>query len=416
MIRAVFFSLIAAANSLTAADDLKIFRVPVPPAETPQKIWDTQKLFATPESYPAEVEEASTTPEIRAVFYAGETFRGKPTRVFAWLGIPTGTNGKVPGIVLVHGGGGTAYRDWVKRWVDRGYAAIAMDTCGTFLDSARTGDKDRRRNGLSGPPGWGGLDHVNEPIEDQWMYHAVAAVIRGHSLLRSRAEVDAARIGLTGISWGGIITGLVAGVDSRFRFAAPVYGCGFLGENSFWQTGIMQKMESADVIRWLTLWDPSQHIGRASMPMLFCNGTNDKHFRPDSWQKTYRTMPAPRTLSFKVRMPHGHAPAGDPAEITIFADSLVRGGPALPKIVAQGRELRRAWATYSADTPLAKAELIYTEDRGDWVVREWRSSPSTVDAKSCRIEASVPPGATAYYINVTDARGCIVSTEHEEID
>jgi len=92
-----------------------------------------------------------------------------------------------------------------------------MDTCGAFLTSARTIEQHRQRNEFSGPPGWGGLDRVNEPIEDQWMYHAVAAVIRGHSLLRSQPEVDAARIGITGISWGGIITNVVAGVDARDR-------------------------------------------------------------------------------------------------------------------------------------------------------------------------------------------------------
>ena len=247
------------------------------------------------------------------------------------------------------------------------------------------------------------------------MYHAVAAVIRGHSLLRSQPEVDAARIGITGISWGGIITDVVAGVDARFRFAAPVYGCGFLGENSFWLTSIMQKMEHADVMRWLTLWDPSQHIGRASLPMLFSNGTNDKHFRPDSWQKTYRTKPGARTLSFKLRMPHGHAPAGDPAEITIFADSLVRGGPALPRIVAQGREDRVAWVNYASATPVTKADLLYTEDRGDWVLREWRSMSLPLVEGAARITARIPFGASAYYINLTDSRGCIVSTEHEEV-
>ena len=33
-------------------------------------------------------------------------------------------------MVLVHGGGGTAFAEWVKAWTSRGYAAIAMDTCG----------------------------------------------------------------------------------------------------------------------------------------------------------------------------------------------------------------------------------------------------------------------------------------------
>src|SRR4051794_2950330 len=47
---------------------------------------------------------------VKAVFFAGPEYKGKPTRVFAWIGLPEKSNPpkKVPGIVLVHGGGGTA--------------------------------------------------------------------------------------------------------------------------------------------------------------------------------------------------------------------------------------------------------------------------------------------------------------------
>ena len=37
---------------------------------------------------------------------------------------------KTPGIVLVHGGGGTAFANWAQLWAKRGYAAIAMDLAG----------------------------------------------------------------------------------------------------------------------------------------------------------------------------------------------------------------------------------------------------------------------------------------------
>ena len=87
--------------------------------------------------------------------------------------------------------------------------------------------------------------------------------------------------------------------------------------------GIARAERREKALHWLTLWDPSQYIGGARMPMLYCNGTNDKHFRPGSWQKTYRTQPGPHLLSLKLRMPHGHPPAGDPKEITVFADSLL---------------------------------------------------------------------------------------------
>ena len=53
---------------------------------------------------------------MKAVYYDGLPWKDRPTRVFAWLGFPEGGAGKVPGIVLVHGGGGSAFREWVAKW------------------------------------------------------------------------------------------------------------------------------------------------------------------------------------------------------------------------------------------------------------------------------------------------------------
>src|SRR5207244_2738599 len=130
----------------------------------------------------------------------GLPWHGEPTRVFALVGMPEHKPGdKVPAIVLVHGGGGTAFAEWVKLWTSRGYAAIAMDTCGC-TPGGEHGKRPRHEH--SGPPGWGGWDQTDEAVEDQWTYHAVADVVLAHSLLRAQPDVDTDRIGITGISWG----------------------------------------------------------------------------------------------------------------------------------------------------------------------------------------------------------------------
>ena len=90
--------------------------------------WDMQQLANTPQW---QVLQRPKADGVRAIAFTGLPFRGTPTRVFAWLGIPEVKPGeKVPAMVLVHGGGGTAFDEWVRLWVARGYAAIAMDTCG----------------------------------------------------------------------------------------------------------------------------------------------------------------------------------------------------------------------------------------------------------------------------------------------
>ncbi|MDO8542187.1 MAG: hypothetical protein Q7S40_17245 [Opitutaceae bacterium] len=57
---------------------------------------------------------------IEPLFYDGLPWKGKPTRVFAWLGRPQERNQKLPAIVLIHGGGGTAFKEWVRRWNEHG--------------------------------------------------------------------------------------------------------------------------------------------------------------------------------------------------------------------------------------------------------------------------------------------------------
>ena len=92
-------------------------------------------------------------------------------------------------------------------------------------------------------------------------------------MLATRPEVDRERIGITGISWGGYLTCIVAGIDDRLKCAVPVYGCGFLGDNSAW-VDRLAKMPAAQSKLWLDEFDPSKYLGGATCLMLFVNGTN----------------------------------------------------------------------------------------------------------------------------------------------
>lgn len=405
------------ACAVASAEGLKTFPSSPPDAATHAKLsamWNFGELFWPPATWPlkeGQLTELKTTEgTISPLFFEGQLFQGKPTRVFAWVGMPAAASQThpVPGIVLVHGGGGTAFRDWVRLWVRRGYAAIAMDTGGNVPESPEGMTPKLIRHEWAGPGAEGSFAKAQEPVENQWPYHAVAAVIRAHSLLRSLPGVDVERTGITGISWGGVWTEVVMGLDERFKFAAPVYGCGFLGEDSSWKDADMQRLPEETVSRWLALWDPSQYLSFSRTPVLFVNGTNDPHFRTDSWLKTSRLPGGPATLALKVRMPHGHPPAGDPKEVAVFADSVVSGGERLSCINGYGRDGNKAWVSWQTSTPVVKAELVYTMDSGSWPNRKWETL--LAEKTSERAEAEIPAAATAYYFNLHDARGCLVSS------
>lgn len=378
--------------------------------------WGVEPLFSAaemsriPATFPAEEGQVEG---LEAFYYEGVPYRGQPTRVFAYYGVPatreSDRNEKLPAMVLIHGGGGTAYADWVRLWNQRGYVALAMDNCGAIPVRV---DNAWKRHEFAGPLGWNhSFYQTEEPLADQWAYHAVAGAVLGHNWLRSRPEVDPDRIGLTGISWGGYLTCIIAANDPRYRFACPVYGCGYLHINS-WNLGIFKELGPEKTARWGNQWDPSVWLPHAKMPFLWVNGTNDFAFPTDSWTASAHLPPGPRTLCLRVRMPHAHGPAGEaPAEIHHYANAILRQEPPLARIVTESHDETSVWATYDSPLPLTKAELAFTLDRGDWQNRVWDIRPAEIDPDQRRVKSTIPPGATACYLNLFDERDCAVSTE-----
>ncbi|MBX3414768.1 MAG: alpha/beta fold hydrolase [Pirellulales bacterium] len=381
------------------------------PASTP---WNLEKLSQPPEFY--WVDDAGP---VRSLFYVGEWYNGIPTRVFAYYATPgtlagdTSQDKNLPAVVLVHGGGGTAFREWAELWAKRGYAAIAMDLSGhrPIENTNPHSPENRVRHSGAGPDQ--GDDEkfgsIAKPVEEQWPYHAVANVIRAHSLVRSFPEVDPERTAITGISWGGYLTCMVAGVDSRFRVAVPVYGCGFLAESSVWHDRMAQ-MSSEDRERWTTLWDPAQYLPSVSMPILFMNGTNDGAYFLDSYQKSYDLVPAPKQIRVTVNMPHSHPDGWAPQEIGLFVDQYLRGSTPLPKVDAPRRDGEQVVVPYSSALPLKTAEIHWTTESGPINRRKWESQPGTIETD--KVTTPAPPAeATVWFVTVTDERKATVSTE-----
>lgn len=383
---------------------------------------------------------------IHSLTYAGEKYQGHDTEVFAFyaspitLGVNYKPGTKFPGVVLIHGGGGTAFADWVHLWAKRGYAAIAMDLSGSrppdpVFDS-KTGapvghqsDSKLRTRLPNGGPMHGHpekFDCVLTPdTSDDWPFHAAASVMRAHTLLRSFAEVDAEHTAVTGISWGGYTTCLVASLDDRFKAAVPVYGCGFLHEGESVQKPSIDKLDPEHRALWVKEYDPGSLLPRCRVPILFVNGTNDVHYVLDSYMKSYNVVPGEKHIRIQVKMPHGHPPGWAPQEIGLFIDSRCRDGkplPVLDKPKIEGDQVK-VWCTNTPPTKLKKAELHYTTDSGLRSKREWTTVPAIIGTdildmnggitmQTNAITAPKPPdGANTWYLSVTDERDAMVSTE-----
>jgi dienelactone hydrolase len=339
---------------------------------------------------------------LTTLYYEGEPHQGKPTRVFAYLARPERIEGKLPAMVLVHGGGGTAFKEWAELWAKRGYVALAMDLAGQGPDRKRLPDGGPNQD----DPAKFGVDDVR----DFWTYHAVANVIRGVSLLADRPEVDGQRIGITGISWGGYLTCIVAGLDERLKVAVTVYGCGYIHENSAW-IPIFDKMTAEKRKRWVEQVEPSRYLAQARMPVLFVNGTNDSAYPLDSYQKSYRLVKE-RTLCVTVNMPHGHRQGWAPVEIGLFVDQHLRKGTPLAKIESVQRDGKTVAVRIRSEVPVTSAALHFTTDTGPWKDRKWHTTEAKVENATVRAELpDVRP--LVYFLKLTDERKATVSTEHE---
>lgn len=330
------------------------------------------------------------------------------TKVFAYVGIPENASAqsKVPGMVLVHGGGGTAFSDWVKMWNDRGYAAIAMDTDGNMPNMNSNMDNNEHDSSVMphGPANVGFADS-DSPIEEQWAYHALASVVVSNSFLRSFPEVDVEKIGLTGISYGGFLSSIAPGYDDRFLFSAPVYGSvSQVGTAGIWGNIYASNDRAAE------LWDDIAVVEAARSPMFFVNGSNDQFFTVDA---TTDCMESAKygSMLLKYHFLHGHSLGADVDEIFAYADWLSGRGKGLVHIK---RSLTPENMEIELDLPkgvtVAEVYLYYTPNDVLSDNTNWFELDQTDGIDGTTLFLETPAAAKYCYANVIDSRGLEIST------
>jgi len=347
-----------------------------------------------------------STDNLVAIYYEALDWQGQPTKVFAWLGMPDDYEGEVPAMVLVHSG--SAYKEWVQEWTARGYAAISISVEG---QTDRRVDKVWERHEWAGPQRVGIYGDSTEALEDQWMYHAVADTILANSLIRTIDGVDASRVGVMGISWGGVITSTVIGLDDRFAFGVPTFGCGGLAsaENRYGEA--LGNNET-----YKQVWDPMLRLRRAKLPTLWLSRPEGKHFPMDIFALNYATVTGEHMVSLVPKMGHGHGPGWNRPECYAFADSIVNGlGPwCVPVRASLQGDLCKA--TFRSTKVLDAAVLVSTTDRGVSGERKWVETPATVVRKGSNwsARATLPAGSTAWFMNVKSG-DLVTSSDYQEV-
>lgn len=317
---------------------------------------------------------------IEAITYDGAPRCGQKTKVFAYLGFPKDAEGPVPGVVLIHGGGGVPYLAWVKQWNDRGYAAIAFSTTGDFPKEINAGLTERDlkpreelwsrkpygefvEEGYVCAPVMDCLANSEKQLDEQWLYHAVAGAILAHNLLANDERVDASKVGICGISWGGVVTSLTIGYNPKIAFAVPIYGAGYLRETvgsigTYFNSGKNPE-----------LWLAEDRFDGAKMPIFWQCFTEDNNFSLIVNTKSYlHTEPnnSKTRLSNVYNMRHSHRRAWWRNEALIFADWICRGGLAFPQISIEKNQVR----IFSPEAEPISLRLFYITEHQSYAKNE----------------------------------------------
>lgn len=371
-------------------------------------IWDIELLKETPGTH--WLDQQST---VHSFLYPGLRYKGNPTEVFAYYSNPDilegTTSGKMfPAVVLVHGGGGKAFREWVEKWAAEGYAAISMDLSGMDGNGKKL---------LHAGPDQADIYKFEEidkgPVENVWNYHAVANVILAHSWLRSRPEVDASNVFITGISWGGYLTCIAASLDDRFKAAAPIYGCAYFEDmETFGQN--LDRLSAKGRLAWIRYFDPSAYLPSADIPFLFMNGNTDRHFNVVPYHKTYSLVPEEkRFINITPGMKHGHYEGWLPPEIRCFFDHFAHGTRQLPRLHTPEINGNEIFVSYESPVSLYTVEFYCSNDTlSTNEHREWKMIKANYNEQDKRIYCTIPPEGFAYaFFYIRDHRNITGSSD-----
>jgi dienelactone hydrolase len=157
---------------------------------------------------------------------------------------PKNVSGRHPVVIALHGTGGSKANliSLCRKLAERGFIAVAID--GRYHGERKSGK--------------GEIDYDDAIVrafhgsgEHPFYYDTVWDVMRLVDYLRTRDDVDASRIGLIGISKGGIETYLAAAADPRIAVAVPCIGVESFRwalDNNDWQGRIGTIQNAFDTI------------------------------------------------------------------------------------------------------------------------------------------------------------------------
>ena len=438
----LFLMRFVASLRLAALAALLMLTIAVPASALPARAADAPEFWREPADLPFDVtvleQGVNRGMAWQVMVYTSEIYRGEPMRIFAYYVAPAAP-GKYPGVVHIHGGGGTA--DFNRAWAfaTAGYACLSFDwnTFGDPVANWKAGDAlpaqpytvfgnlrydyDKTWNT------WGKQFFAPQPDEKgPVLYRAVMAARRALTWLGQRPEVEAEQLVVEGHSWGGFMAQLLAGIDPRVK--AAVAGASTGGWESRYREKLamhLQELTPAQMQEWVRHYDPASYADRITAPLLVRFATTDFFASVDSLTEYWPKIPGSKSLQLTPGDNH-FAFQDVETRVAWFNHWLKepQATPAFPKIteVTLKPGEKGAWTVrVRASTPSAitKGSVVWTTAPGAYNSRAWAQRPLSraggektgdADAWTADFTPVRAGGPLRVFVSVRDANGRVVSS------
>lgn len=323
---------------------------PPPPAEVKASFLKLLDRPRVPLDAKVESSESDRGLRVERLSFATEKKAdGMTERVPTLIVRPADDSKRRPAVIVLHGTGGSkeGSRSWLDELAAKGFVAVAID--GRYHGARSRGGQGTVAYNAAIVRAW--RSGPGEPQEHPFYYDTCWDVWRTVDYLQTRPDVDPSRIGLIGISKGGIETWLAGAADDRIKVAVPAISVQSFRwdlENDQWQgraktiaaahdaaaRDLIEPAVNARVCR--ALWDkvipgmtgpydcPSMLRLFAGRPLLILNGSEDPNCPIGgarvafaSAEAAYREAGASDKLKILVAEGVGHAVTGKQHEAAL---------------------------------------------------------------------------------------------------
>jgi dienelactone hydrolase len=324
---------------------------PATPASNPipaDPSFDLQAIFHDPLDARILKTETENGLRFETVEFTSQTFSGTPIRVSGLLGLPP-SEGRHPAVFFSMPGMAPANKYWSGIFARKGYITLTLT-----LPTAP----------LPPPPLFEG-----QALQDGNLTAFAVAQMRGITYLTQRPEVDPARIGIGGSSYGGFFATLIAGADPRIKAGMSFFAGGHheLGSHLPQFTGLNSRDQ---VELWGKTIDPAWRLRQRAVPFIWGVAANDHWFHFPAVIETARGSLGDMRLAILPHWDHGFSEALDQQLIDWFDTQLARpedkGLPPVRPAYNQAQDLfiRRdarglkvGWSVTGAN-PVVHAEVL----------------------------------------------------------